>query len=159
MPLRGREGRLRGCRAHALERMTERDPEAAGEVRGLIEPAFACSRSVKGNRNRALRAGEDVGASAAHQRGERRRQRSPAVVFQRVDDFPQRALIFAGRGPRRDRAAGTVAAIRADRKNGLPAPGADRAVERMFERASAGRAGRRETDCKKRVEGATRPAD
>ena len=65
------------------------------QVRGLIEPTSEPSPRTQRNWHYAVRSLEMGSVPFFQQFPERHRQRSPAFVFERVDDLAQRALIAA----------------------------------------------------------------
>jgi hypothetical protein len=147
----------------------DRQVQVAREVGRLVESAGAPARAVEWHRHGAPRPVEQRAASLAHQPGERLRQRSSSVVFERMDNGAQRAGVFPdrpcvidgvpgasaadadgvidrGRTPGRQWIAASVADGRRDRQDRGPAGRADRTVERSVEQVAARRARRREDD-------------
>jgi hypothetical protein len=71
----------------------DRKVQPAREIVGLVEAAKQPPDRMQRHRHRHVRALEDLAAMAAHQRTKVSRQRSPAVILQRLDDRAQRAVV------------------------------------------------------------------
>lgn len=110
MSLRRGKLDLRSGRADATERLQDRQPEAACEIRGLIEATLPATTRMERDGNHGVGVAQEVGARDPHARGERAPNRSPPLVFERVDNLAQRAVVEADRAPAIDRAAPTPAA-------------------------------------------------
>ena len=86
----------------ANERAADRDFQVAGKVECLVETPMPAPAPVQGHRHDAVGPGEDIGAAQPHQPAERRSERSPPVVLERLQDRSQRPLVSPNRAPRRD---------------------------------------------------------
>ncbi len=147
------------------------------QVGRLVEAAMTKARSDEAGPESRTRRRSSISAPRSRiKRAEPAGERSPAVVLQRVDDRPQRAVVgadrarsideareppaartaierTADRAPRRQRVAAAIADRRRDWQNRRPARRADRTGSRMIEELLTGRARRREEDGDERVAG------
>lgn len=123
------------------EQQPNRPTQVHGQRLGLIETAPEFTPRVKRHRNHAVRIGEHRRAGVTHQRAEPRRNRMPAIVFERMDDVLRAAVVGSHRrapGDRMRRAETLVQCTRA--ADGGPAQIADGAVKRATKRTAARRA-------------------
>lgn len=163
MALRRRKARLCRRRAAAPKRAADRNPKMPPEIESLVETTRSTTRRVERHRNDRSRSLEHIRASSPQHRAKRGGKRPPAVVFQRVNDCAQRALVRAYRPrpideatraptarasrerhaddtPRRQRIPARVAKRRREWKNRSPAGVANRTARRMIEQFLARRA-------------------
>ncbi len=89
----GRQIRLGRRPARPRQRLGDREPEMAPQLACLVEPAGAFTRSVQRHGHDEIGAGQYLGASRPHPRRQVPRERRTPVVFQRMDDGPQGALV------------------------------------------------------------------
>jgi hypothetical protein len=101
---------LRSGRADTTERLHDRQPEALCEILRLIEATLPPAARMERDGNDDVRVPQEVGTRHAHARSQRAPDRTPPLVFERVDDFAQRAIVKADRAPAIDRAPPTPAA-------------------------------------------------
>jgi hypothetical protein len=71
-----------------------RQPEPAREIVGLIEPALPQAPSMQRHGDNGICPGKDIGSTVSHHLRESSSDSSTAVVFQCVEDFPERALVL-----------------------------------------------------------------
>ena len=93
----GRQAGLDRRRPDAPQGVDDRQADVAREVGRLIEPALAPPRRVQRDWDRGIGSAQHVRSSRLHQHPELRRQRPPAVVLERVNDRPQRAIVRTNR--------------------------------------------------------------
>ena len=93
MPAAGRQACLYRRRPDTTERVHDRKPDMPGEIGGLIEAALPPPRRVQRHWHDDLGASEDHGAANLHQLAQPSCQRPAAVVLERVNDRPQRAVV------------------------------------------------------------------
>ena len=150
-----------------LQQRHHRQSEHSGEIVGLIESSRPFAPRMERNRHDCVRIHQHIGAGRAHHRPKARRNRSPAVVLQGVDDVSKPSLVRSDcpgavhdmaavaaattamaapdtREHGRQRISASIAHRRCERRNARPAGSADGAVERMGERRAAGCARRLE---------------
>ena len=160
-PLGRREpGLRRACGAPARARC-HRHAQRARKIGRLIEAAVQPLPRVQRHRHDRIAAIQHGPACIPQQRAERARERPAAVVFERVDDRAQLALVVTGDGagverrwataagraafsggadgaPRRQRLATDAARRRQRRADAQPARRTHRALERTIEHGVAG---------------------
>jgi hypothetical protein len=179
MTLGGGQIGLRGGRADAPHGGDDWKLQEAGEILRLVEAALAPARRVERDRNNTGGALEEIGAADAHQPRQRPGQRSASLVFESVDDSPQRPVMgangarlvdearsataarasrqrHADRTPGRQGIAAPIAERGCQRQNRRPARRADWTARRLFEQTVAGGAGWRQDDGENGVEGRAR---
>ena len=177
MTLRRGQVGLRGGRADAPQRRVRPDV-AGGAARScrLIEAALPPARRVERDRERRRR--RPRGGRRPRMRirpRQRPGQRSASLVFESVDDRPQRSVVGANRArpidearsataaraarqrhadrtPGRQRIAAPIAERRCQRQNRRPARRAHRTARRLFEQTVAGGAGWRQDDGENGIE-------
>jgi hypothetical protein len=136
---------LRPREDNALQQGENRWPEMQGEIVRLIEAAAVLPPRMKRDRHHAIGIAEQLDATFTHQRTEARRNRSPAIVLQCVNDVLHPPLIFAHRTRPADGMRGVEADLeRRQAPNAGPAHLAHRPVQRMTQALAAGRARRLE---------------
>jgi hypothetical protein len=147
--------------------------QAAGEIVRLIESPRSQTGVMQRHRYGGNRIDQQFGGLHAQQARERTRQRTAALIFQRVNDLAEHAVVgtdcggaiervrpaaaaparvgwIAAPGEKRIAAAG--AERRREQAHGAPAVSAHRAIGRMRQRLGADRARRRQRDGEERVE-------
>ena len=160
--------------AHAPQRGDNRQPDVAGKILGLIEAAFPASGGMERNRNGDLRAVGHIDATRSHEAPERLCQRPSPVVLERVNDCSKDAFIRTDRAravdrtrhppatgtprercaqdaPGRERIAAPIAKRWCERKNRVPAVGADGTERGAMQQVGARRALGSEQYCQHRV--------
>ena len=136
------ETALRGRSAGPPERTDERQLEMPGEVGCLVEASCQIAERVQRYGHHAVRTLQHVGGSGSHQPPQRRGQRAPAVVLERMNDVAQRAVEVAAGTCGSDRIAEPADSRGwSDRR---PARGTHAASRGLIERRVAGRAARRQ---------------
>jgi len=136
---------LRARILHAREQGNHRRPQMERQVIRLIEAAAVLTPGVQRHRNHAVRIIEHPLTSFAHQRAEPWRDRSTAIVFQRMDDVFHPALIGIDcRHPRNRVRAIEVFVNRLGRAHRGPAEFAHGSVKWRSKSGAAGRARRLE---------------
>jgi len=157
-----------------MQRVQHWYPKVRGEVSCLIEPALTAARWMQRYRNDKGDTVEKWLSPRPHQRSERARQRSAAVVLERMEKGAEGSFIgpdgagaidgtvdstapHAGadigrqRAPRRKRISARITDGRGNRHNGRPASGTNDASGWVFERFAACGAGGREKDRRQRI--------
>lgn len=103
------------------------------EIFRLIEAAVVFAPRMQGDRNNDVCVTEQCVAAFAHQRAEARRDRSAALVLQRVNDFFHAAFVMINSHGARQGVMARELFVDAWREpQCCPAFGADRSSERIF---------------------------
>jgi hypothetical protein len=127
----GGQGGLRQPAPAATEHAPHRQPEAAGEVVGLVEAALECPPGVERHRHDGVGAGQQVPAGLTHQAGQGAGQGATPAELEDMHDLAERALVRTD-APRHHecrrlaRAAPAGRAAPGIRPEGLAAPHARR---------------------------------
>ncbi len=175
MPASGGQSGLGRRRTDTAKSRADRQAQMLREVGRLIETARAAARWMKRNRHGRVGAVEKVRTAFAHQHRQRHRQRSAALVFQRMHDRAQRSLVEAhgtrsidvtcgaatagapreratDRAPCRERIPTGVTQRWGEGKDGTPARRTDRPARRLLQCVAADGTWRRDQHGEKRVD-------
>jgi len=132
----------------ALQQRRQRQTQMPREILGLIKAALIFAPWMQGHGHDEIGVLQDARSRGPHQRAERRRYRSAALILQRMDDFLHAPVIAIDRARPVHALIGTQAIKQRRCKTQIsPAVFADRAVERMKEWFLASRARRLEQRC------------
>jgi hypothetical protein len=93
----GRQIDLRPRRTHAAQHATDRQSKPSGEIFCLIEPTMALSPPMQRYGHDEVGSEQDLSTVGSHQPGQTRRDRSAAIVFQRVNQISKRSLVRSDR--------------------------------------------------------------
>jgi hypothetical protein len=80
----------------------DRQPQLPREVVGLVEPPLEEADGMKWHRHDRVRAVEDVRAGQSHHASQRFGQDSAALVLERLNHAPQRAVVPPGASSERE---------------------------------------------------------
>ncbi len=150
---RGCQARLRWRRSRSPERVHDGQIELGCQVRRLIEPPGEPAPWMERDRHDAGRIGEQVAAGRAHPGAQPDGERSPAVVFERVNDVSKRPLVGARRSRIVDHGVAGEASVRRSHEiDADPARIADGASRRVFKGGGARHASRRERHPDERID-------
>lgn len=143
---------LRAGVAHAAEQWHDRRTEMNGQLARLVEAAAVFAQPMQRHRHDRVGTAQHVGAAGAHQRAKPRRNRSPAIVFERVHDLAHAAFVVVDGGGPNDRMPIGEPFVQPRRQaQGSPARLAHGAGQRRCEGLPARRTGRLEQRCNQQV--------
>ena len=130
---------LRSREDRAFKQWNDWRAEMDREIVRLIESAGVFAARMQRDRDNAIGFAQHLGATLTHQRAEPRRNRAPAIVFQRVNDVLHPPVVLVHGGGPADGVRGVEAEIQRLVPNAGPAHVADRPVERVTEAFAARR--------------------
>jgi len=134
MTLGGGKIGLRHGRTDSFQRLDGRNRKMPANLARLIEAARALPRSMKGNRNGDVGAGEGLGPVLGQQPRQRPGKGSTSVIFQRVNDRSKGPVVLTYRASSGNQVLSIAAARAAVRLEADGAPGCQRIATHVAER-------------------------
>ena len=109
VPTRRGQLDLRYRVAHATEWEADGQTEMPGQLGRLVESALTLAPRIQRHRHDPLDAIEQIASTLAHEEAQAPGDRVPPVIFQCMNDLPERAVVFADGASSGDDAHGAPA--------------------------------------------------